>query len=721
MKQAPVSPEERKTILKRMFHALRQSPMFSTYSVEHIRDSAIKSEQLTFDKSFTRNEYMQAMQAKLIKIEKSYTMNSEDILREMNNKMHGGQKRVQVGVEPQEQEMDQSVSLQSKYLGQNKKLAGQEFVPLGTNIATNGMVSLSFMPDTNTGRMARGYSQNTSQSTNYLGDQPHSMLNTYQINRAATMSMDSMHSEGYRKGNTNGVHDIPGRQTGSGYIHDSPAWNNMPAEGLFHNGGLPLSSQNGSNGIDGHMSSTSMASGAGLKGVGVLGIPNTQRQLEPNQTTDSSMYGSTATETNSMPKKYMGSFAGPSGIGPNETHISVSNSHNSIHGGINSAIDSFGDAKPSNGLISQPINKSMTLNSTAGNVSGFGSFNNIFDSTGSEISRGTSPNMQGYPTMQPLTDIKSTRITSSIPISEISLHRTGAIGSTNTATKQNTTRTFGISDRIGKDSMQMHTSNIAANGARMGTGSNSSSIESIMGSSTGHLSGSSKGPGQPSNRRPTNESMVVGRGLVSGVNIGAQPLSISVPAQYSESAHNSETKMGYSIYDNTMHNYTQTQPQTRPLKPFSAPNRQMSERIEENTAGSSQSNSWSKKKVSQQETQKDAYLEAMQKEMQNMQQVLETHAELLPRWANQRKAFLELKETLQTQATNNSSEKDLEMIRGIFQQMKKQVIQLSAEIKQGQSLTTTKRLERISNAFKQKKSHTPDYCFTASEELLLGP
>jgi len=89
MKQALVSPEERKEILKKIFNALRQSPMFKNYSVERIRDSAIKSEQLTFDKSVNRKEYIQAMHTKLLKIEKSYVMNSEEIIREISNaKIH---------------------------------------------------------------------------------------------------------------------------------------------------------------------------------------------------------------------------------------------------------------------------------------------------------------------------------------------------------------------------------------------------------------------------------------------------------------------------------------------------------------------------------------------------------------------------------------------------------------------------------------------------------
>ncbi|KAI5186913.1 hypothetical protein NEHOM01_1797 [Nematocida homosporus] len=94
MKQAPANPDERRNILKKIFYALRQSPMFSHYSVKHIRDSAIKSEQLTFDRSQSRQEYLQAMHAKLVKIEKSYVMNSEEILREIHRKDKDGMNSV---------------------------------------------------------------------------------------------------------------------------------------------------------------------------------------------------------------------------------------------------------------------------------------------------------------------------------------------------------------------------------------------------------------------------------------------------------------------------------------------------------------------------------------------------------------------------------------------------------------------------------------------------
>lgn len=78
----PVNLEERKGVLKKIFYALRQSPMFSHYSVEHIRDSAIKSEQLTFERSQTRQEYMHAMHAKLQKIENSYVIGGDAAMRE---------------------------------------------------------------------------------------------------------------------------------------------------------------------------------------------------------------------------------------------------------------------------------------------------------------------------------------------------------------------------------------------------------------------------------------------------------------------------------------------------------------------------------------------------------------------------------------------------------------------------------------------------------------
>lgn len=82
MKHALISPEERRAILKKIFYALRQSPMFSHYSVEHIRDSAIKSEQLTFERSHMRQDYLHAMHAKLLKIENSYVMSGDSNLRD---------------------------------------------------------------------------------------------------------------------------------------------------------------------------------------------------------------------------------------------------------------------------------------------------------------------------------------------------------------------------------------------------------------------------------------------------------------------------------------------------------------------------------------------------------------------------------------------------------------------------------------------------------------
>lgn len=84
----PVEPHERRAILKKIFQALRKSPMFSHYAVEHIRDSAIKAEQMTYDRSRTREDYIKAMHSKLMKIEKSYVMNVEEIKREL---AHGAQ------------------------------------------------------------------------------------------------------------------------------------------------------------------------------------------------------------------------------------------------------------------------------------------------------------------------------------------------------------------------------------------------------------------------------------------------------------------------------------------------------------------------------------------------------------------------------------------------------------------------------------------------------
>jgi KIX domain len=129
MEGATVEPQERKAILKRMFHALRRSPMFSHYTIEHIRGSAIKAEQMTFDRSRNREEYVAAMNAKLLKIEKSYVMNVEEMKKEM------GDAGDRVGDKP-------SSDTEIRPLG-GKVLKKRELIPVSMEVkevpATEGM------------------------------------------------------------------------------------------------------------------------------------------------------------------------------------------------------------------------------------------------------------------------------------------------------------------------------------------------------------------------------------------------------------------------------------------------------------------------------------------------------------------------------------------------------------------------------------------------------
>ncbi|OAG32301.1 hypothetical protein NEDG_02052 [Nematocida displodere] len=156
MEKAPASPEERKAILRKMFQALRQSPMFSHYTIEHIRDSAIKSEQLTYDRSRSRQEYMQAMQAKLFKIEKSYVMNTEEIMREIGQKAYK-QKPVQIGVEGEsafaprpgaaafKESARESESEPEQFQARPRK-QGPEFIPLSPS-GQGGGLNFSFVSE----------------------------------------------------------------------------------------------------------------------------------------------------------------------------------------------------------------------------------------------------------------------------------------------------------------------------------------------------------------------------------------------------------------------------------------------------------------------------------------------------------------------------------------------------------------------------------------------
>lgn len=156
--EPPAVLEERKNILRKIFQALRQSPMFSHYSVEHIRDSAIKSEQLTYDRSRTRQEYMQAMHAKLLKIEKSYVMNTEEIMREMAWKKQQRTKDHAAGVAAGPEKYGPVLQnnsalcreardslLQEKEYSPAKK-TGSEFVPLGKMQPETGF-SFTFLGD----------------------------------------------------------------------------------------------------------------------------------------------------------------------------------------------------------------------------------------------------------------------------------------------------------------------------------------------------------------------------------------------------------------------------------------------------------------------------------------------------------------------------------------------------------------------------------------------
>lgn len=156
--EPPAVPEERKSILRKIFQALRQSPMFSHYSVEHIRDSAIKSEQLTYDRSRTRQEYMQAMHAKLLKIEKSYVMNTEEIMREIAWKKQQRAKDLAAGTATGLEKYGPALQsssalcreardslLQERDFSPAKK-TGSEFVPLGQMQPETGF-SFTFLGD----------------------------------------------------------------------------------------------------------------------------------------------------------------------------------------------------------------------------------------------------------------------------------------------------------------------------------------------------------------------------------------------------------------------------------------------------------------------------------------------------------------------------------------------------------------------------------------------
>ncbi|EIJ87564.1 hypothetical protein NEPAR06_1322 [Nematocida parisii] len=595
MKHAPVGPEERKSILKKIYHALRQSPMFTHYSVEHIRDSAIKSEQLTFDRSFTKQEYMQAMHSKLKKIEKSYVMNAEEILREMGNKPgHMQPEPIHVS-RPMGMFRDQvdkpSNSDMEEYSMHSQKKTGPEFVSLAGSQQGRG-TNFSFIPDDS--HMGRARPRNPAPHM-VSGINSHSGPSGMGMGLGGGCDINNSSMQGYSQ-------TIPG----------STPINNpeMSSSQTNHMGGNQF--------INMHMQR----------------MPNPQMGMHSMNNSFGQPAGQSI-NINNKPGGYglvsVGAARnGPIDIGGNINRVSVQGPNiikldpmtdlGSISGGRDSRnemglkgveVNSINPTMQRDTLrgINTGMAKSMGRLDPFVPIGGFGGAGE-----GSEFSR------MGVDHMGDMQGIGMGM--GGITLGNV-LHRTGAAGSTNTAAKMNNTR--------------MAPPNHYSKGGALGPISHE--VKPI---------------------KLRQEEKLKARPKIDRIE---SPVHIS-PVE-------SSPRAGGKKYE--------------------------------------------KKKEAQSQTEEE--LKKITEEIKKMDEVLSTHQSIFPRWEKQRRLFYNLEDVLNAKIKEPNEE--IENILGIFQQMKRQIITLSQEIKEGNSLTFKKRMGRISSAFMQKQKAEPEYQFVSTEELLL--
>ncbi|XP_029162488.1 uncharacterized protein LOC114934047, partial [Nylanderia fulva] len=74
-----LTPLERKELLVKLYSNLKESSLFGKHSVGNIREAAIKAEQMSYEKSSTRDEYLRNMNDKIMKVKmgNNLKMNNE--------------------------------------------------------------------------------------------------------------------------------------------------------------------------------------------------------------------------------------------------------------------------------------------------------------------------------------------------------------------------------------------------------------------------------------------------------------------------------------------------------------------------------------------------------------------------------------------------------------------------------------------------------------------
>ncbi|KAI5190573.1 hypothetical protein NEMIN01_1111 [Nematocida minor] len=592
MKQAPVGPEERKAILKKIYHALRQSPMFTHYSVEHIRDSAIKSEQLTFDRSFTKQEYMQAMHTKLAKIEKSYVMNSEEILREMGNKssqikpepipVNGamGMFRDPMG-KPHQPEMDE-------YSMHSQKKTGQEFVSLTSNPQGRG-INFSFIPDDS--RMPR---------IRPINNKPNSHAGMGGVSGSGIMGM--------QMGNAGGVQAYQHNLMGINKTHQSQKQEMFAPQSNSLNGHMMMSSH----GVSGLGTGVGLHTGA--MGGGFNSRPHGGSGMGASAMNSSGMFAGSINGCTG------GSSSAARGYNPVPNIIKLDPitdlGHMQSPRTNRSEVKTVEvkEMKTPRDLAGEKAKKDGFIGQTMGRMEPFVSLGGF----------GSVEEINSFNRMRGLDDHMGDMQGISLGMGGISLgptlHRSGSAGSTNTATKLNNSNRMHSLDRASKANLSM-----------------------------------------------------------AGVH-EIKPVEIKIEEK--ARARDKTEKIDSPVSNDPMES-----PRAKP----------------------------SHEKKKDQKWRED--IEQILMEVEKMREVIATHKSIFSRWEKQRKVFYDLEAMLHQ--TIEESPGNMEGVQGIFQQLKRHIIALTMEIKEGKSLTFKKRLGRISSAFMQKQKMQPEYQFMSTEELLL--
>ncbi|EHY64693.1 hypothetical protein NERG_02312 [Nematocida ausubeli] len=629
MKQAPVGPEERKSILKKIYHALRQSPMFTHYSVEHIRDSAIKSEQLTFNRSYTKQEYMQAMHAKLAKIEKSYVMNAEEILREMGNK--SGQVLPEpihitrpMGIFRDQMEKPPNPDMDEYQMHIPKK---PEFVSLTGG--TNRGINFSFIPDD----PHAGRPQPRSGT-------PHMQPEITRMTVPPGMGL--------------GGGDIPGAP--SGYSHAMPINTTITGTEMYPghvNVGTHLNSSTGSSHINnGHLNNST---------------------------------GNSSHINNSIGSSHVGSSH------LNSSHINnghITNSHiNNGHAGNSAVNNNVGHTQFLN--PETRYNPKMGMHGINGAPGQYG-FINVGKTRNTSIGMGApggrpAPMNHNIIKIDPLTDL-------------------GSIPST----------------REGRSEMNINP--VEVNGMNMqrdALGGMNKSISQSMGRLEPFMPIGGFSTEGEANAFPRMGMEHFPEGQPINMGLGGISLGSVLHRTGAAGSTNTAAKMNSTRAPGTQFAKGTGVHEIKPVKvrqEEKAKVRPKLDKIEsplQEVSAESSPRPVSKKKESQTEQE----LKKISEEIEKMNEVLATHQSIFPRWEKQRNLFYSLEDVLNAKIKNPNEE--IENIQGIFQQMKKHIIVLTQEIKEGDSLTFKKRMGRISNAFVQKQKTEPEYQFMTTEELLL--